>query len=118
MSLEVWTARVSTRDPDRIDITRKTGHRAFAPSWNLLGPFLARRKTTAAISDSEWRDYVRDYTNEMRRSYQLYRVKWDWLLSKPRAVLVCYCTDAARCHRRVLAGILVRLGAEDRGELP
>lgn len=30
--------------------------------------------------------------------------------------LVCYCTDAAHCHRTVLAGILGRLGADVRGE--
>lgn len=34
-----------------------------------------------------------------------------------RMVLVCYCADAERCHRRVLAGILAKLGAVDRGEL-
>lgn len=45
----IYTARVSTRDPDRLDITRKSGKGdglAFAPSWAILTPALnARRKT-------------------------------------------------------------------------
>ena len=148
MSVETWTARISTRDPDRFDITRKSGGpdgEVFAPSWAILRPALdARRKATAMrdvadeMSDSlvraayhakinesaddlereAWERYVPAYMAEMRRSYADNRAAWEGLLARSRVVLVCYCTDAARCHRTLLAGILGKLGADVRGELP
>ena len=45
------------------------------------------------------------------------RAAWDALLARPAVVLVCYCTDPARCHRRVLAELLAKLGAVDLGEV-
>ena len=47
MTLHVHTARVSSGDPDRLDITRKSGDelgKTFAPSWRLLRPFLTKRE--------------------------------------------------------------------------
>lgn len=65
-----------------------------------------------------WERYVPAYTEEMRESYRRTRFAWSALLARDRAVLVCYCTDAAHCHRALLAGILGKLGADVRGELP
>lgn len=145
MPLIVYTARISTRDPDRFDITRKSGGDLglpFAPSWTILGPALeARRKSerlgqgpwnedadgadaeqahddAREILDAAWALYVPAYLAEMRISYRRLRPAWSALLARPRVVLVCYCTDAARCHRTLLAGILGKLGADVRGELP
>ena len=47
MSLAVFTARVSSRDTDRFDVTRKSGGpqgEPFAPSWAILRPALDARK--------------------------------------------------------------------------
>lgn len=147
MPLEVWTARVSSRDPDRFDVTRKSGvgdGLAFAPSWAILAPALGemrkatrlreiadqlsgverevhRNGTIQSAMDIErraWAAYVHAYTDEMRASYRVRRSAWEKLLARPRVVLVCYCVDSARCHRTVLAGILGKLGADVRGELP
>lgn len=142
MSLRVYTARVSCADPDRFDITRGSGElpaAPFAPSWAILRPALeARNRATLlrrgpgkarpgteapsaeadAIEDAAWAVYVPAYMAEMRRSYRENRPAWAELLSRPRVVLVCYCTDAARCHRTLLAGILGKLGADVLGELP
>lgn len=52
----------------------------------------------------------------MRSSYRANRAAWDALLQRERVTLCCYCTDPARCHRVVLARILVRLGATYEGE--
>lgn len=57
MTLQVFTARISCRDPDRFDITRKSGGaavRVFAPSWKILGHALeARRAAAKLLADHE-----------------------------------------------------------------
>lgn len=146
MTLIVFTSRISSRDPDRLDITRKSGGDfgiMFAPSWAILRPALeARRKAEEnrkiadnypivmgnearsvrgaadRIEDAAWAVYVLAYRAEMQESYRARRDVWAHMLAAPRRVLVCYCTDAARCHRTLLAGYLGKLGADVRGELP
>lgn len=117
--LEVWTARISTRDPDRFDVTRKSGTKAFAPSWKLLNHILEiRNHEDREETDAEWKTYAEGYLREMARSKRLEPAAWAALLARPRVVLTCFCTNPRRCHRRILARILVSLGAVDRGELP
>jgi hypothetical protein len=151
MTLIVHTARISSRDPDRFDVTRKSGGEAgapFAPSWAILRPALdarnmanrrremaeemrkrtmdpeslanANRLDLAAADDERraWTAYVPAFTAEMRESYRRHPETWRRLLTRDRVVLVCYCTDPERCHRTLLAGILGKLGADVRGELP
>jgi hypothetical protein len=133
-SLLVHTARISCRDPDRLDITRKSGGPAgipFAPSWDILQPVLEARRKTAKfdlripehareaerLEEEAWAAYVPAFTEEMRRSYRRHRGHWDALLARSRVVLVCYCVDEDGCHRRLLAKMLEKLGATDGGEL-
>jgi uncharacterized protein YeaO (DUF488 family) len=146
MTLEVWTARISSKDPDRFDITRKSGGPVgtiFAPSWAILSPALAARREAEGlrkvgadptramcdaadadqaahhIEEEAWTAYVPAFMAEMRVSYRANRAAWGDLLSRRRVVLVCYCTDPGHCHRTVLAsGILPRFGAKYRGEVP
>lgn len=118
MTLVVWTARISTRDPDALNITRKSGDPVFAPSWPLLKTALDRRKAGLPKTEADWKTYAASYLREMAVSYDAHRAHWDALLARQRVVLTCYCTDPNRCHRRILARVLVKLGAEDMGELP
>lgn len=122
--VEVCTARMGVQDADVVDITR-TGadHRpqyfgaAFAPSARLLSPFLHRRRE-GVLTDADWERYVEGYTAEMRASFRVRGASWRELLSRPRVVLACFCTDAERCHRTVLGReILPRLGARYVGEI-
>ncbi len=143
MTLHVHIFRLWTRDPDLLDITRKSAASegiAFAPSWEILRPALFARSAVAVlrqkareyiggdqpvnilaeaerIEANAWAHYVEAYTAEMRTSYRGQRGAWEALLRRPRVVLGCFCPDAAHCHRRLLAGILVKLGAVDEGEL-
>lgn len=111
--VEVWTARISTRDSDAFNITRKTGCPTFAPSWPLV-----RTALTNGLSAEElWQSYARSYLREMSISYHENRPEWEALLARPRVVLTCYCTDPSRCHRTLLGRILERLGASFKGEL-
>lgn len=112
MTLVLYTARVSYGGPDRIDVTRKGGS-IFGPTWALLN----------AGRSGSWETYAEEYTRQMRQSWRRHRSTWLWLLGRQRAVLCCYCTDAERCHRTLLAGLLVKAGAargiaaEYRGEI-
>ncbi len=116
--LEVWTARISTRDPDAFNITRKSGHKEFAPSWETLQAMLEIRRSGRVATDDEWRWYVEEYLKAMGRSHRFHKAAWDALLARQRVVLVCYCVDPNRCHRSILARILESLGSINQGELP
>lgn len=70
-----------------------------------------------AIERDAWAAYVSAYVEEMRMSYRSNRTWWEALLGLDRVTLCCYCADAERCHRRLLAGILAKLGATDEGEV-
>ena len=126
-AIEVWTARVSYRGRDRLDISRKSGDETgivFARSWELLGPYLALRKI-APINEQDWQRYTEAYTQEMRTSYRRHRTVWEAVLEgnatlagpdSPTVTLCCYCNDPSRCHRTILAGILGKLGASVMAE--
>ena len=74
-------------------------------------------RTIALVQEDDiWALYAQAYTLEMRESYRTQRPAWDALLARESVTLVCYCTDPARCHRTVLAGILAKLGAINEGE--
>lgn len=119
MTLRVRTSRVTYRLPDRFDVTRKTGKEGLflAPSWKILMPVLLARKG-GTPEDEVWAFYERCYLSEMRHSYKAERSKWDALLARDAVTLVCYCTDAMKCHRHLLrTKILPALGAVDGGEV-
>ena len=131
--LVVRTARMGYRGPDWLDISlqgnrdriakgirgirgeERLGHQgigmAFAPSAELLFPYLKRRAAGQERED-DWARYVFAYTDEMRVSYRRHRAAWDELLKRERVVLLCFCTDPERCHRVVFAEILGKLGAK------
>jgi hypothetical protein len=142
VSLFVQTARVSYRGGWRLDVTRKSGKEGLflAPSWAILRPALDARteaaellKRAAAgcydpkeapgdaarIEADAWDRYVPAYLAEMRVSLKANLPQWRAMFARERVVLVCYCTDAERCHRHLLrTRILPTLGAIDGGELP
>jgi hypothetical protein len=118
MTLEVWTSRISTKDPDALNITRKSGDPTFSPSWKLLRTMLDIRKDGTELSDDEWKEvYAKPYLKEMAASKRLNPEAWRALLGRRRVVLTCYCVKASRCHRTLLGRILGVLGADFKGEL-
>lgn len=117
MALKVWTDRVSSKDLDAFDVTRKSGHKAFAPSWAILGPALERRRSGREATEEEWKAYAAAYYGEMTLSRKREPDVWATLLARPRVVLTCYCTNPLRCHRTLLARLLEKLGATFEGEI-
>lgn len=144
MTLTIYTARVTYAGPFRLDITRKGNDPigvAFAPSWAILAPVIEARRT-GGDAEAAWLAYVPQYTAEMRvsagapsrlfgpleraastRGVLPRRAAWLDVIERQQVVLVCFCTDAERCHRQLLAGFLVKFAiangkqAEDGGEL-
>jgi hypothetical protein len=120
MSVEIWTARMGYRGSDALPVTRRIVQHPdgllFAPSEALLFWGLAERK--AGRGEASWPSYRERYVTEMRASYQAHREVWARVLGQGRRVLLCFCTDPARCHRSVLAGLLGACGASVQGEVP
>ncbi len=128
--VRVQTARMGYRGESWLDITRggnekrqeEGGHLgiglAFAPSAQLLKPYLERRRRRGRVTAEEWAAYTQAYTIEMRASYRRARPAWDRLLGMKRVVLLCFCPQVCRCHRLLLArDILPKLGAVYAGEV-
>lgn len=130
MTLHVYAARITSRDPDRLDVTVKSAAgdaRVWAPSWTIVNAGLALRDHARRVLDTSeapmvldamWTLYVAAYTGEMRASYAAKRAAWDRLLARERLVVCCFCTDHNRCHRTVLGrDVLPKLGAVWCGEV-
>lgn len=129
MPLQVYTAQLPHRGRpgyygrDAFNITRGTGGGAgdpFAPSDGLLAAGQACKraaKKDEARLELAFAWYRELFLEEMRLSYRRHRGAWLELLARERVVLCCYCGTHGRCHRRVVAEILARLGAVDCGEL-
>ena len=133
--VRIYTARIDYTGPARIDVTRRGGS-PFGPNWATLAPVLKIRAERAALEkmravtlaevdaksarrieletqfDAAWQDYSEKYLDEMRLVWRTNRAAWQALSHEARKqshlVLVCYCTDSTRCHRTVLASLLVR----------
>ena len=121
MSLQLYTARMGYKGPDALAVTRlvvndKLGLH-FAPSKTLLDSALKLRKA-GLETDESWAKYEQAYTQEMRASWANHREAWEELLARPEATLMCFCQKPDRCHRTVLARLLVKLGATYHGERP
>jgi uncharacterized protein YeaO (DUF488 family) len=71
-----------------------------------------------------WATYLPAYTEEMRASYKANRSAWLAELRRERRVFLCFChidktkpIEEQHCHRVILRGIFVKLGAIDGGEI-
>lgn len=130
MTCQVYTARYSIKDADRLDITRagcdrliKAGKPApgevFAPSAGLVYPFLRAFKsaTTEARRAELWTKYVKLYNAEQDAKEIDRAHEYALIALRPRVVLVCFCEDCERCHRSLAGPQLTKWGAEYKGEI-
>ena len=122
--LVVFTGRLAYVGPDRLDISPVTQDplgQAFAPLPEQL-THLQRRPPGSPRGEAAWQAFVADYTEAMRASLRASLATpygpWPTLLVQHEVTLVCLCVEPARCHRRVLAGLLGRCGARVEGERP
>lgn len=114
----LWPAKRAMKAAD--DLERRAGELLF-----VQGPSAPRRAELFAeaerVRSDTWSSYEPAYRVEMLESYRVHRKAWEALLARPRVVLCCFCVlkpgEPQRCHRRLLASYLAKLGAEDRGEI-
>jgi uncharacterized protein YeaO (DUF488 family) len=84
--------------------------------YPLLAPSDALVKQAfAARTDAEWAAFVRKYRSEMKAPDAARTIALLARLSHDASFSVgCYCENPARCHRSVLAELLVDEGAKVR----
>lgn len=114
--LWIYTIQISVakrleldRDPRYLDITVKSGDKTFAPTWEMVMGVKRSRMTEE--------DYTQEYYAMMRESYRNNRQRWDEVLNMEEVILACYCWPDSFCHRYLLKDMLVKCGAEYRGEV-
>jgi uncharacterized protein YeaO (DUF488 family) len=80
----------------------------LAPSAEVIAGYKSARETAAA-----WRRLERLYRAEMKRPERERLLKLLAALSHTtNFALGCYCADERRCHRSILASILLEHGAQ------
>lgn len=114
--LKIYTIQISMAkklnlfaDPRFLDITVKSGDKAFAPTWKMV---MASKEQS--ISDEE---YEKLYILMMRESHRKNKKRWDEVLSMDQIIFACYCKADSFCHRYLLKDIFVKLGADYTGEI-
>lgn len=82
-----------------IDITVKTGCKAFAPRWEDLMQY-----KNGTMGREEYTDI---YLQRMQKSLELFPHEWDKLKDHDSIALACYCGAGDFCHRHIFQ-LLVR----------
>ena len=107
--------RIGTvRRPPRAVPKSEFASRNYYDVWYpLLAPSDALvKQALAARTDAQWRAFVRRYRAEMKAPDAARTIALLARLSQDANFSVgCYCEDPKRCHRSVLAEILVEEGA-------
>lgn len=80
-----------------IDITVKSGIKAFAPNWFDLKQYKAGQ-----MPEDE---YTQRYLEKMYESMQEEKDHWNRLSVYPYAVYGCYCPEGAYCHRHLFKNL-------------
>lgn len=107
--VRIFTSRLWTKLPYRLDITVKSGDKVFAPTWKMVSDYKSGR-----ISEKE---YVEQYYSLMRESYRTNRARWNEVLNSSIVIFCCYCPSGTFCHRYLLKDMFLKLGASYEGEI-
>lgn len=83
-----------------MDITVKSGIKAFAPTWDILMEYKE--------SGDEAR-YRERFRHHMTESLTLNRPEWIEALKQEKVLLLCYCRAGKFCHRHIIAEYFARV---------
>lgn len=117
----IYTARMDYTGRDRLDITRGNAEFSkygsiFAPSQQTLNAWLKARKSTRGQKEA-WEAYRKAFRLEMIQSFRKNKEVWEAIIELEEVTLVCFCEDANRCHRTIVASeMLPKMGAIYAGE--
>ena len=104
LGTKVNTARVGSTAPDRLDITVKSGHKLFAPTWEMV-----LNLKSGLLTQEE---YTKVYLSMMRKVFDVHHGELMEVVSRSSITLLCYCRTGDFCHRLLLADILEALGGQ------
>lgn len=88
-----------------LDITVKSGHPAFAPTWDMV-----MGVKSGTLSETE---YTIQYNALMRKSMEVNRKVWVEVLKQPAVAFMCYCGHNKFCHRHLLAARFIEFGLKE-----
>ena len=92
----IYTAQYRYFGPNRLDITVKTGLKAFAPTWDMVIGYKDEKLSETA--------YQEKYLAMLSKSVNgPFRKQWQDLFAMDETVLVCFCATGQFCHRILLA---------------
>lgn len=99
----VYTSQIAKakNHPNFLDVTVKSGNKAFAPTWKIVIDLKNR--------DITKKEYITKYVQLMRESFKNNREEWYQLISQTEVVVCCYCKAGEFCHRYILVNILREL---------
>jgi len=108
--LRLGTVRHPPRGVPRSEHASRDYYDVWLP--DLSPSAAAVKRALAAGSEAEWRTFVRTYRREMAAPGKRRLIELLAALSRDTSFSVgCYCEDATRCHRSVLADLLAEHGA-------
>jgi uncharacterized protein YeaO (DUF488 family) len=116
--LRIGTVRRPPRGVAKADYARRDYFDVWLPE---LAPSAATVKEaqSAPWTDARWRRFARRYRSEMRAPQARHLIETLAALSRQTDFTIgCYCEDAARCHRTLLAALLTEAGAVVRTSDP
>jgi uncharacterized protein YeaO (DUF488 family) len=92
-----------------IDITVKSGNRAFAPTWDMVLDVKSGKITP--------NEYTSRYIGMMDESRLANPEEWKVLMSTPSVALGCYCKPGEFCHRHLLSTYMANLAIAEGNEV-
>ncbi len=104
--MRIYTAQLRKyRGADLVDVTIKSGDRAFSPTWHMV----------RGIKDKSMgiEEYLEIYTRMMDISKVKKRERWLEVCNRDEVTLACYCRKGEFCHRYPLADILIEFAKEN-----
>ncbi|NLX88790.1 MAG: DUF488 domain-containing protein [Syntrophomonadaceae bacterium] len=82
----------------------------LAPSWSLFNEYNNNWKNKPP--EEWWPDYMKRFNEEIQSQVKLQALRrlWTHVQQGKVIALVCFCTDRAYCHRRLIAEFLENQG--------
>jgi uncharacterized protein YeaO (DUF488 family) len=110
--LRIGTVRRPPRGVRKADYGRRDYYDAWLPELSPSAP-LVSYALSKPWTDARWTSYARRYRAEMRQPAARRLIALLAALSRTADFSVgCYCEDARRCHRSLLAALLTELAAK------
>lgn len=104
MNVEIWTMQMGTRHYAAregihlLDITVKTGIKAFAPEWRSLWRY--------KYNEIDATEYTRLYLERMMYTQEKLPEAWNALDQHERVGVACYCPSGDFCHRHLFVPLM------------